>query len=131
MKDRDRIVQTSLLLVHIFSGVFIQQNHITSCVNTGTMAGTEDSHLHDLVTLITSSVDDIISEYKTTGASIPLLDSAVDGPFDAPERASERLLRTIRIVEAACAQLCATIASPALSLVNVSLPHLSSAPRNI
>lgn len=131
MKDRDRIVQTSLLLVHILSGVFIRQNHITSRrVNTGTMAGTENYHLHDIVSLIKSSVDDIISEYKTAGATMPLLDSAVDAPFDAPERASEKLLRTIRIVEAACAQLCATIASPALSLVNVSL-HLSSAQRHI
>jgi len=45
----------------------------------------------------------------------------VDGPFDAPETASEKLLRTIRIVEAACAQLCATISSPALSLLNKAL----------
>ena len=80
----------------------------------------DDAHLLDLVSLLKTSVSDIINEYKSAGVSVPTLEAAADGPFDAPENATEKLLRSIRIVEAACAQLCATVSSPALSLVNVS-----------
>ena len=72
--------------------------------------------------LIQSTVADIIAEYDAAGVEVPDLSfgkPGVAGPFDAPEKASERLLRAICTVEAACGQLCASVVSPALVLTNV------------
>ena len=79
--------------------------------------------LLQLVSLIQSSVSDVIDEYAVSGASVPSLDSAstLPGPFDAPDASTPRLLKAIRTVEAACAQLCASVASPALTMVNVCI----------
>lgn len=79
--------------------------------------------LLELVSLIQTAVADVIDEHALIGATVPHIDSqsTIPGPLDEPDEATPRLLKAIRTVEAACAQLCASITSPALSLVNVSL----------
>lgn len=83
--------------------------------------------LLELVSLIQTAVADVIDEHALIGATVPHIDSQsiYPGPLDAPDEATPRLLKAIRTVEAACAQLCASITSPALSLVNVSLIRLA------
>lgn len=83
----------------------------------------DSAPLLELVSLIQTAVADVIDEHALIGATVPHIDSqsTTPGPLDEPDEATPRLLKAIRTVEAACAQLCASITSPALSLVNVSL----------
>ena len=78
-------------------------------------------NLSALLGLITSSVQDIIAIYGGEGHDIPMLDSVQPGPYDSPEFAPLKLTRAIQIVEGACAQLCATVAPPGHTVINVSL----------
>lgn len=92
---------------------------------TSSTPPTDPAHLLDLVSVIHTSVQDIIGEYQAVGATVQPLDAAgpavgVRGPFDAPEDMTPKLLRSVHLVEAACAQLCASVFSPSLELVNVS-----------
>ena len=78
------------------------------------------ANLNALLGLITSSVQDIIAIYNAGGYDVPTLDSVVPGPYDSPEFAPLGLTRAIEVVESACAQLCASIAPPGHSVINVS-----------
>ena len=83
------------------------------------------AQLNALLDLINSSVQEIISTYNTEGHDVLALDSTELGPFDSPENTPLRLTNTIQIVEAACAQLCATVAPPGHTMINVNqLSHL-------
>lgn len=81
----------------------------------------DPAHLLDLVSAIQTSVQDIIGEYQAVGAVVPpLTDTDVtSGPLDRPEDMTPKLLHAVHLIEAACVQLCATVVSPVLSLVNV------------
>ena len=81
----------------------------------------DPAHLLDLVSAIQTSVQDIIGEYQAVGAVVPpLTDTDVtSGPLDRPEDMTPKLLHAVHLIEAACVQLCATVMSPVLSLVNV------------
>jgi hypothetical protein len=73
-----------------------------------------------LADMISSAVETVLSEYALGHHEVPELDVTQPGPFDRPEDASERLQSAIRIIEAASAQLCATVASPGHVITNVS-----------
>lgn len=76
--------------------------------------------LSALVDLIQDSVKVIISEYAYIGQTVPSLDSVSPGPFDTPEKVTPELRRAIEIIEASCAQLSFTVASPGHTITNVS-----------
>lgn len=78
--------------------------------------------LTTLVKLISDSVAVVVSEYAKVGHAPPALESTDQDPFHSPELTSERLKSAIKIIEAACAQLSATVASPGHVVTNVSEP---------
>ncbi|KZT29636.1 S-adenosyl-L-methionine-dependent methyltransferase [Neolentinus lepideus HHB14362 ss-1] len=76
---------------------------------------------HDLlalVDLISCAVKDVIKEYGSVGQSVPALDSVVTGPFDSQETTNLAITKAVRVIEGACAQLCATVAWPAHAMEN-------------
>lgn len=91
----------------------------------------DPAHLLDLVAAIQKSVQDVVNEYQAVGAVVQSLDdpTAHIGPFDTPENMSPKYLHAVHLIEAACEQLCATVVSPALSLVNVRRSTPILAPR--
>ncbi|KIJ34900.1 hypothetical protein M422DRAFT_782646 [Sphaerobolus stellatus SS14] len=76
-----------------------------------------------LANLISNTAQEILSEYSKAGQDIPSLDSTDSGPFDAPEKISVGLAKAIRTIEAACAQLAFTVASPGHVMANKVLEH--------
>ena len=73
-----------------------------------------------LVSLIVNAAKIIEAEYaKSPQPSIPSLDDLSPHPLDA-EISSAELKQATRILEGACAQLCATVARPGHTMVNVS-----------
>lgn len=81
---------------------------------------TAPAPLVELLDLIQANVKVVISEYAAINQVVPSLDSLVPGPFDTPESVTPQLSEAIRIIEAACAQLSFTIASPGHVVTNVS-----------
>ncbi|KAJ6505928.1 S-adenosyl-L-methionine-dependent methyltransferase [Mycena vulgaris] len=82
-----------------------------------------NSGLADIVALadlISGAVKDVVAEYANAQASMPSLSSTSPGPFDTPESMPASLVKAIRIVEAACAQLSISVASPGHVVVNKS-----------
>ncbi|KAK1223496.1 hypothetical protein PQX77_013623 [Marasmius sp. AFHP31] len=86
-------------------------------------ASLDNSHLTALTDLINAAVQDVISEYAAVGKAVPTLDSLEPGPFDIPEETPAKVSRAVQIIEAACAQLAHTVASPGHVVVNKSLEH--------
>ena len=86
--------------------------------------------LYALVGLISSSLNEVISAYHVAGHDVPSLDSVEPGPFDSPQSMPFHVRKAIQIIEGACAQLCATIASPGHSTLNVRPTHTVS-PKHI
>ncbi|KAH7874191.1 S-adenosyl-L-methionine-dependent methyltransferase [Lentinula edodes] len=85
------------------------------------MSMTPDSqNLMSLVDLISNAVKVVTAEYIQAGYSVPSLDSTTAGPFDAPEEMSSTLTTAVRTIEAACAQLSYTVASPGHVITNKS-----------
>ena len=85
--------------------------------STQTLNGTTE--VIQLVDLITASVKEVVNEYQAAGHVIPSIFSTDSGPFDLPHLASANLTKAIQIIEAACAQLVYTVASPAHTITNV------------
>lgn len=77
------------------------------------------SDLTALAKLISDSVAVVTSEYITAGYMPPTLDSTEQDPFHSPELVSERLKTAIKTIEAACAQLSATVAGAGHVVTNV------------
>ncbi|KAL1748366.1 O-methyltransferase-domain-containing protein [Schizophyllum fasciatum] len=69
-------------------------------------------HVTALADMISAAVKVVVSEYATTGHSVPTLESTEPGPFDDPDKTTARLRTAVKTIEAACAQLCATVATP-------------------
>ncbi|KDQ49688.1 hypothetical protein JAAARDRAFT_212075 [Jaapia argillacea MUCL 33604] len=80
--------------------------------------GIDTAHLTDLLSLITSAVGTVISEYNAIGHRVPALSSTLPGPFDTPDQASPTFTKAIQVIEGACAQLCATVAGPGHTMIN-------------
>ncbi|KAJ6572446.1 O-methyltransferase-domain-containing protein [Mycena vulgaris] len=71
-----------------------------------------------LANLISSSVTELVEEYQFT----PSLNSTEPGPFDTPETTPAKVAKVIRTIEAACAQLRFTVASPGHVMLNALEP---------
>ncbi|KAF4581762.1 hypothetical protein EYR40_002780 [Pleurotus pulmonarius] len=76
--------------------------------------------LTSLAKLISDSVAVVTSEYARAGHAPPTLESTAEDPFQSPESVSERLKTAIKTIEAACAQLSATVVSPGHVVTNKS-----------
>lgn len=77
------------------------------------------SQLDALVSIISSSVEKVKSEWKLHGYHAPSLDSVDPHPMDDANDQTLQMKQTIQTIEGACAQLVATILPPARSLLNV------------
>ncbi|CAL1708128.1 unnamed protein product [Somion occarium] len=88
------------------------------------------SELDNLVSLITSSADQIKQEYRNSRQTIPSLNSTEGHPFDA-EAISQELQDALRTVHGACAQLTAMVAPPQYTLTVLSLGHYFAACLNV
>ncbi|EIM90605.1 S-adenosyl-L-methionine-dependent methyltransferase [Stereum hirsutum FP-91666 SS1] len=82
------------------------------------MSTTDSANLLPLVDLITNAVKVVIDEYAAINQPVPSLDSNIPGPFDTPESTPPQLSKAIQIIEAACAQLSFTVASPGHVMTN-------------
>jgi len=82
-----------------------------------------DERLDSLLNHITTAVKVIKSEYAKKGHSIPSLDSAQLDPFDF-EDPTTLLSDAMKVVEAACEELVATVVNPYRKMVDVG--HASS-----
>ena len=83
------------------------------------MSGKKD--VRALLALINDAATKAMAEYEKCGQEVPSLDDRIPHPLDYAEDVLE-LRKTIRILEGACEQLCATLAPPALTVVNVRTP---------
>jgi len=82
----------------------------------------------DLVALIVSAAKSIEAEYaKSSTPSVPSLDDLTPHPLDS-QISSAALREATQILEGACTQLCATVARPQHTIVNVS-SRVKVAPR--
>ena len=79
-----------------------------------------DGNVSALVALIVGAAKSIEAEYaKSSTPSVPSLDDLTPHPLDS-QISSAPLRQATQILEGACAQLCATIACPQHTIVNVS-----------
>ncbi|KAJ7927645.1 S-adenosyl-L-methionine-dependent methyltransferase [Mycena leptocephala] len=69
-----------------------------------------------LANLISTSVTQLVDEYP--GHVAPSLSSTQPGPFDTPDITPPKVAKIIRTIEAACAQLTCTVASPGHVMLN-------------
>ncbi|KAJ4478425.1 S-adenosyl-L-methionine-dependent methyltransferase [Lentinula aciculospora] len=80
----------------------------------------DNTHVTALTGLINDAVQDAIAEYAAVGQAVPSLDSLEPGPFQVPAETPARLMKAIKIIEAACAQLTYTVSPPGSVMLNVS-----------
>ncbi|KAL5531045.1 hypothetical protein ACEPAG_3921 [Sanghuangporus baumii] len=86
------------------------------------------SQLDALVSLIKESVDVFKAECENAGVSVPVLNGQSSAEHDAlREKGSIKLSKAVSIIEAACAQLCAVVARPELTLIKAASGHFASA----
>lgn len=83
----------------------------------------DGAHLTALTAMISDAVKVVISAHAAIGERPPSLDSTAPGPFDSPESVPEDLAKAIQIIEAACAQLSFSVASPGHTMLNVRTPR--------
>lgn len=86
------------------------------------------AEVNRLAELIVASVNDVVSEYQDANSDIPSLLSTEGGPFDAPHLQSSKLAKALLVIEAACAQLTYTLATPGHVITNVRGSVASSIP---
>lgn len=86
------------------------------------MASTlKNPQLRSLLELLTASLQQVEASYEAGGYSIPSLNSVEPGPYDIPEKMPFELTKAIQTIEGACAQICASVAPPGHTVLNVSL----------
>lgn len=83
---------------------------------------TPPSHLSSLVSLIANATKLVESRFEVSAQPyVPTLDNTEEHPLDKTLLDPE-LRAAIQTIEGACAQLCATVARPSHTIVNVSRP---------
>ncbi|KAK7021285.1 hypothetical protein VNI00_017460 [Paramarasmius palmivorus] len=89
----------------------------------------KNTHLTALTSLITSSVQEIVSLYDSIGQAVPNLDSTVPGAFDslALDDVPENLTRAMQVLEAACIRLIYSVSRPSGVFFAKSRAHLEIA----
>ncbi|KAJ3794479.1 S-adenosyl-L-methionine-dependent methyltransferase [Lentinula aff. detonsa] len=87
------------------------------------MVNIDNTHVTALTELINDAVQDVISEYAAVGQAVPSLHSLEPGSFQVPAETPARLMKAIKIIEAACAQLTYTVSPPGSVMLNKALEH--------
>ena len=88
----------------------------------GLAAGATSASVSALVALIVSAAKNIEAEYaKSSTPSVPSLDDLTPHPLDS-QISPAALRQATQTLEGACTQLCATVARPQHTIVNVSSP---------
>ncbi|KII94521.1 hypothetical protein PLICRDRAFT_182358 [Plicaturopsis crispa FD-325 SS-3] len=82
------------------------------------------SHLRNLLTLITSATEQAIAQYDASGHGLPSLEHP--HPTDTLTNSPEFRV-TIKVLEGACEQLCATLAQPSHTVLNRTMSHYEAA----
>jgi hypothetical protein len=84
-----------------------------------------EAQLEALLEIITTSARQAIAEYKKhgNGVDVPTIQSVEFHPLDFKED-TVALKRAVRSLEGACQQLCASLAPPQHTVVNVSLASI-------
>ena len=81
---------------------------------------TSKEELEQLLALITGSARDAIAAYERAGTQPPSPNAREIHPLDFDSSHDELpLLKAIRILDGACDQLCAALATPAYTIVKV------------
>ncbi len=81
-----------------------------------------ENMLPALVSLIAGAVDVVQNAFtQTCRPEVPSLDDTAHHPLDSPESYSMEMMEAVQTIEGACAQLCALIARPNHTMLNVSL----------
>ncbi|EJD39500.1 S-adenosyl-L-methionine-dependent methyltransferase [Auricularia subglabra TFB-10046 SS5] len=76
----------------------------------------DGAHLRELAALIAQSVETVLAEYKSAGRAVPSLDDADPGSA----LLTRPIREAVRVLEGACAQLCASVAPAPHTMVNRS-----------
>ncbi|KIK66536.1 hypothetical protein GYMLUDRAFT_935360 [Collybiopsis luxurians FD-317 M1] len=87
----------------------------------------DNTHITELTDLINRAVENVIDEYAAVGQPVPSLDSLSAGPFDTPAKMPTSLVKAVRIIEAACAQLTMIASPPCSVILNKALQHTETA----
>ncbi|KAK7021288.1 hypothetical protein VNI00_017463 [Paramarasmius palmivorus] len=89
----------------------------------------ETNHLISLTSLITTSVQEVISAYGSAGQNVPTLNTVEPGPFDslAVDDVPEGLKHAVQVIEAACIQLMYTVSRPGNILLSKAKTHMEVA----
>ncbi|KAJ3885654.1 S-adenosyl-L-methionine-dependent methyltransferase [Lentinula edodes] len=86
------------------------------------MRAFDNTHITALTDLINNTVNDVIIEYAAVGHAVPSLNTLEPGPFQHLKDTPVQMTRAIQIIEAACAQLCSSIAPPGSIMINHNEP---------
>lgn len=78
-----------------------------------------EAQLEALLEIINTSARQAIAEYKKGGNEVPTIHSKTYHPIDF-ETDTVALKKSVRLLEGACQQLCASLAPPQHTLQNVS-----------
>lgn len=76
-----------------------------------------------LLTIINQATQDALSAYTNSGEDVPSLSSADEGSVFSMAN-NLALKRAVRILEGASEQLCATLAPPGQSIIDVCIANL-------
>lgn len=79
-----------------------------------------EAQLEALLEIINTSARQAIAEYKKAGNDVPTINSAEFHPLDISVH-NVALRKAVRLLEGACQQLCASLAPPQRTVLNVSL----------
>lgn len=80
-----------------------------------------EAQLEALLEIINTSARQAIAEYKKGGNDVPTINSTEFHPLDTSAH-NVALRKAVRLLEGACQQLCASLAPPQRTVVNVSPP---------
>ena len=78
-----------------------------------------EAQLEALLEIINTSARQAIAEYKKGGNDVPTINSTEFHPLDTSTN-TVTLRKAVRLLEGACQQLCASLAPPQHTVVNVS-----------
>ncbi|KAG6335262.1 hypothetical protein ID866_3818 [Astraeus odoratus] len=81
-----------------------------------------EAQLEALLEIINSSARQAIAEYKKSSSDVPTINSTELHPLDAASD-TVKLRKAIRLLEGACQQLCASLAPPQHTIVNLAQSH--------
>ncbi|KAH9831341.1 S-adenosyl-L-methionine-dependent methyltransferase [Rhodofomes roseus] len=86
------------------------------------------AEVQKLLKIVNKATQDALAAYESTGEDVPSLSSTDEKSFFAMASNLD-LKRAIRLLEGACEQLCATLAPPGQTIVDLSHPAISSCVR--